>query len=293
MDFVIKTIFCGGLARNFYFVFKLYSIKTNEMELLHKKLAYTLGGYFYDVHNALGMGYDEESYHLALEERLKMSNISFQTKVQKSIEHRGVKVHKFIADLIIGDKIILELKNIATDFHQANYLQILSYLKNWQMDLGLLVNFGAPSVHFKRILFTEKETAFKENHTELEGLLSLSLRKNLTELRAAILTILELYGLGYGDAVYINLLQAELSYKEIPFTPQTIIPVKFGGKIIQQFELKIPVIDNSILCKVIALKNEIAPEINKMKTYLKDTNLPIGLLVHFGKEKLEIIGIRP
>ncbi len=263
------------------------------MGLLHEKLSYSLIGCFYDVHNALGMGYDEGSYHLALEERLKMSNISFQTKVQKSIEYRGVNIHTFIADLIIEDKILLELKNVATDFHPAHYLQILSYLKNWQMDLGLLVNFGTPSVHFKRILFTEKEALFTEDYAELARLFSLNLKKNLQNLRTAILTILELYGLGYEDTIYINLLQAELSYKEIPFTPQTIIPIKFSKKVIRHFKLKVPIIDHSILCKVIALKDEIAPEINKMKTYLKDTNLPIGLLVHFGKEKLEIIGICP
>ena len=99
MDFVIKTIFCGGLARNFYFVFKLYSIKTNEMELLHKKLAYTLGGYFYDVHNALGMGYDEESYHLALEERLKMSNISFLKVIKEVFQHRDYYAYHYLTSV--------------------------------------------------------------------------------------------------------------------------------------------------------------------------------------------------
>lgn len=52
------------------------------MSLLYGKLTYFLKGCYYDVHNSLGLGYDEESYHLALEERLKMEKISFQTKVQ-------------------------------------------------------------------------------------------------------------------------------------------------------------------------------------------------------------------
>jgi len=68
------------------------------MGLLHEKLTYALKGCFYKVHNTLGIGYDEETYHLALAEKLKNSNISFKTKVVKYVEHRGVKVHKFIAD---------------------------------------------------------------------------------------------------------------------------------------------------------------------------------------------------
>lgn len=82
------------------------------MELLHKELTYPLRGCFFDVHNSLGNGLDEESYQLALEMRLKKSNISFESKVAKFIKHRGIRIHKFIPDLIIENKIILELKNI-------------------------------------------------------------------------------------------------------------------------------------------------------------------------------------
>lgn len=263
------------------------------MGLLHKELTYTLKGCFYDVHNTLGMGYDEESYHLALEEQLNMTNISYQTKVQKYIEHRGIKVHKFVADLIIEDKVILELKNISTDFHQSNYLQILSYLKTWHKELGMLVNFGRPSVKSKRVLFYEKEKIITEDYGDLKNNLSLTNRNHLKNLRTAILIILDFHGLGYNDFIYNKLLQAELTHNNITFTPQTTIPLKFGGKIIRNFELNVPIISNNIICKIIALKDEIGPDIKKIKTYLKDTNLPIGLLVNFGKEKLEIIGIRP
>jgi len=159
------------------------------------------------------------------------------------------------------------------------------------MDLGVLVNFGLPSVIDKRMAFSERELTYTEDYTELKGLLSPTNRNNLKKLRTSILTIFESFGLGYGDVVYKGLLQTELTYNNIFYTPQQIIPVEYEGKIIRHFELKLPIIENNIICHIIALKEDLVPDIYKMRTYLKNTNLPIGLLVHFGKEKLEIIGI--
>jgi len=263
------------------------------MSLLHEKLTYTIKGCFYDVHNTLGMGYDEETYHLALAQRLSKSNVNFQSKVTKYLVHRRTKIHKFIADFIIEDKVILELKSISTNFHPVHTLQLISYLKNWQKNLGLLVNFGQQSVVDKRVPYTEKKSTFIENYMNLEGLVNLDNRKHLKILRDAILTIFESYHLGYNDTIYKKLILAELTHRNILFTPQTLIPVPYEGKIIRHFDLKFPVINNSILCGIIAVKDNISPDIYKMKTYLRTTNLPIGLLVHFGKEKLEIIGIHP
>ncbi len=157
----------------------------------------------------------------------------------------------------------------------------------------MLVNFGKSSVDVKRTPFSEKETTLTEDYSELEGLIYLDNRKCLKILRKAILTIFELHGLGYNDTVYKRLVCAELAHRDILFAPQALIPVEYEGKIIRHFELNHPLIDNRILCGIIAIKEEITPQIYKMRTYLKAASLPIGILVHFGKEKLDIIGIRP
>lgn len=261
------------------------------MGLLHEKLTYKILGCFYDVHNAVGIGYDEESYHMALEERLRIADLLFQSKVEKYIIHRGVKIHKYILDLIVEGKVIVELKNISTNFHPMHHVQTFAYLKCWQKDLGLLVNFGTPSVNIKRIAFTEKTPQIEENYSEVNRSRFREHQKWLKSLRVAILNVLELHGLGYKDSIYKSLVQAELTYLNIPFTPQTFIPIKFQDKIVRSFELKTPVVANQILCNIIALKDDITIDIKKTRTYLKDTNVPIGLLIHFGKEKLEIIAL--
>lgn len=261
------------------------------MGLLHEKLTYKLRGCFYDVQNVVGVGYDEESYHLALEERLKIAGLFFQSKVEKYLIHRDQRIHKFILDLIVENKVILELKNLRTNFHQMHYVQTFAYLKCWQKDLGLLVNFGTPSVNIKRIAFTEKEPLIEENYTELINFPSLHNQQYFKKLRIAILNILKIHGLGYNDTIYKSLLLTEFTHSNIPFTSQIFIPVKFGGKTVRSFELKTPIIANQILCNIIALKDDISLDIKRTRTYLKDTNLSIGLLIHFGKDKLEILAL--
>lgn len=228
-----------------------------------------------------------------MEQQLKKSNIPFQSQVIRYVEHRGERVHKFVLDLIIDDKIILELKSVETNFHPANLFQTLSYLKCWKKELGFLVNFGLPKVAIKRIIFTEKEPKFIEDYTYIKDLITPDIRGSLVMLRASVLTIFETHGLGYGASVYQELLHRELSYKKIEFTPQAIIPIKFDGQLVKNFEMKWPIIDKQFICGIAVLKEDSTLDIIKVQTYLKALNLPIGLLAHFGKEKLEIYGISP
>ena len=123
------------------------------MGLLHEQLTYTIRGCIFEVHNQLKTGLDEETYHLALEKQFLKNGIYFKSKPYSFLEHRGIKVYKFIPDFLVEDEIILELKNIRTDFIPVNYVQLTGYLKHWQSDLGLLINFGLPSAKIERILF--------------------------------------------------------------------------------------------------------------------------------------------
>jgi len=260
------------------------------MELLHEELTYVIRGCIFDVQNSLGTGYDEESYHLYLEERLLDSAIPFESKVVRYIEHRDQKVHKFIADLIIDDTLVLELKNIKTAFVPANYLQIISYLKCWQKDLGLLVNFGLSRIHIERIPFTEKDRLLSEKYAFLKGVLSNDSEKYISLLRTALVTIIELFGLGYSASIYSGLLKVELSYLAISYTTHTLIPIVYSELVLRNFKLKSPIIANQIICLVVAGQTDIIADMAKLKTYLKATGLPVGVLAHFGKNKLEIIG---
>jgi len=110
------------------------------MELIYEDLTRELIGCFFHVHNSLGVGYDEIAYHKALERRFHKIGVDHQSKEKKASMHRGKKVREFEADFISFGKIILELKTLQSNFIRANYVQIISELKLWQMSLGILVN---------------------------------------------------------------------------------------------------------------------------------------------------------
>jgi len=261
------------------------------MRLLHEDLTYIVKGCIFEVHKELKTGLDEESYQLVLADKLKRNNISYESKPFRYLEHRGEKVHKFVPDLIIEDKLILELKNIQSDFIPANYLQIISYLKHFQIELGMLVNFGLLSVDTDRVVFSEKELILKEDYTEIEDFIFSKDKQHFEDARTAILNIFETYGLGFDYTIYKKLFKVELVYQNIPFTPSILIPVKSDERLLGNFELKIPLIANKVLCGITAGQTELNLHKRTMINYLKKTNTPIGIIANFGKNKLEIKGV--
>lgn len=130
------------------------------MELIYRDLTEKLRACIYDVHNKVGVGYDEEAYHQALIRRFRREDIPFVSQEIKWLVHRNIPVKYFKLDLLTFGKIILSLKCLQGDFIQPNFVQMISELKLWQRDLGLMVYFGLPKVNIKRIPFTEKDKSY-------------------------------------------------------------------------------------------------------------------------------------
>ena len=262
------------------------------MTLLYKELTGVLRGCIYDVHNALGPGYDEETYHQGLIWRLKKEKVPFRSKEKRFVKHRGLAIKGFELDLIAYDKIILELKCIQSDFLQPNYVQIISQLKLWQKKLGLLINFGLQKVKIKRIPFTEKQKNIVENYDYFKHRITPEDKEQLIRLRNAILNIYEMHNLGYGETVYLELLKAELDYQNIRYKTETPLNVEFEGDLIRTYKLNFPVVENRFVCGVTAIKEKVDfYDIARIQTYLKALDLHFGLLINFGKKQLEIRGI--
>lgn len=263
------------------------------MGLLYEDLSYVVRGWIYEVHNEIGVGYNEEIYQLALEEKLRQNNISFRSQTIRYVKYKEKRIHKFVSDLIIEDKIILELKCIETNFHPEHVVQLISYLKCWKKDLGFLVNFGLPKAEIKRYAFTEKERKIVEDYGYIRDLITPSIRQPLMALRNVLLSIFETHGVGYRAVVYEKMLLKALSLRGMKFIPKPIIPVKSGTQFLKEYEIKWPVVNNQFLCAIISFKESTKLDIIKVQTYLKALNLPLGLLVHFGKKQLGIYGVRP
>lgn len=122
-------------------------------ELLYKEEVYQIIGAAMEVYNQLGNGFLESVYQDALAIELTMRNIPFKEQVPLEISYKGQPIrHRYTPDMLLFDKIIVELKAIST-LGRVEEAQLLNYLKATGMRLGILINFGsAGKIEWKRII---------------------------------------------------------------------------------------------------------------------------------------------
>ncbi len=109
-------------------------------------------GCCFRVHSELGPGFNERIYHNALELALKKDELVYQKEKFYKVLYQDVSVGNFKADLVIEDKVIVELKSLAGNIPKIFESQIISYLKASELKVGLLVNFGNNSCQVKRFM---------------------------------------------------------------------------------------------------------------------------------------------
>ena len=120
--------------------------------LLYKEDTYKIIGICMEVHNQLGKGFSEVVYSDALEIEFIDNNIKYSKEKKFNISYKGnILPHKYRADFIINDTIVLEIKAIRclTDSHVK---QTLNYLAVSKLKIGLLINFGEDSLKYKRVI---------------------------------------------------------------------------------------------------------------------------------------------
>ncbi len=120
------------------------------MESYREQETYKIIGICMEVHRNLGPELLEIIYKDALEIEFKENNISFEREKEFAIEYKGkILPHKFYADFVVNEDVILEVKAIK-EFSNEHIAQILNYLKLSQSEIGLLVNFQTKSLQYKR-----------------------------------------------------------------------------------------------------------------------------------------------
>jgi GxxExxY protein len=118
--------------------------------MLHEDLTRTIIGCAMRVHSELKSGFQEKIYQTALEIELRFSNIQFVSESEMNIFYRNQIIGKRRVDFMVENKIVVEIKAVSKleDVHLA---QALNYLECMNLAVGLLINFGAQSLEFKRV----------------------------------------------------------------------------------------------------------------------------------------------
>lgn len=120
-------------------------------EILHKDLSYKIVGLAMQIHSELGFGFLEKVYENSMMVLFRRENIMAKQQAPVSVSFEGEIVGDYYADILIEDKIILELKAIEkiTDAHKA---QALNYLKATGLKLAIIINFGKQRLEYERIV---------------------------------------------------------------------------------------------------------------------------------------------
>jgi len=104
----------------------------------------------YKVYNKMGFGYLEKVYEKCmLVELKKQTDLDVRYQCPVKVEYEGQDVGDFIADYVINDQIIVELKSVRT-LVPAHEVQLVNYLKATGIEIGLLINFGQEKVDIRR-----------------------------------------------------------------------------------------------------------------------------------------------
>ena len=125
---------------------KIINEKYKDSDLTSKIIGASM-----EVHKFLGNGFQEVIYQRALAIELGEKGLSFVREQEMQIKYKGIDIGTRRVDFFIEDKIMVEIKAVIKleDVHLA---QAINYLEAYNLEIGLLINFGSKSMEFKRLM---------------------------------------------------------------------------------------------------------------------------------------------
>ena len=139
-----------------------------KVQTPHDELTYRIIGLAMAVHNELGPGFSEEIYQRAMMVGLTDETIASDREFVVEVVFRGQTIGKFELDFVADRKVILELKAVSA-LAPVHEQQVIAYLTASGLEVGLLINFGAARLEYKRIFppkAVQSSTAFQRRRIQ-------------------------------------------------------------------------------------------------------------------------------
>jgi GxxExxY protein len=118
---------------------------------IYSEITHKIIGSAMKVHSKLGNGFQEVIYQRCLAIEMRKINLNFVRELEISIQYEGQVVGERRVDFLVEDKVMVETKAI-TILENVHLAQAINYLEAYKLELGLLINFGAKSLEFKRVI---------------------------------------------------------------------------------------------------------------------------------------------
>ncbi len=122
-----------------------------EKDYKHSDITHKIIGCAMTVHNTLGNGFQEVIYQRALAIEFKKAGLAFQREQEMPIFYDGYEIGTRRVDFFVENKVMVEIKAL-TQVEEVHWAQTINYLEAYNLEVGLLVNFGAKKLQFKRFI---------------------------------------------------------------------------------------------------------------------------------------------
>ena len=143
---------------------------TDKHGFKHSEITDKIIKVFFEVYNELGHGFLESVYERSLEIAINSLGLRVFRQIEIPVWFRGKPVGDFTADMLVEDRVLLELK-AARALDSSHQAQLLNYLRATEIEVGLLLNFGLKP-EFKRLIFDNPRKTFRGNpHISVADLL--------------------------------------------------------------------------------------------------------------------------
>lgn len=130
-------------------------------EYKYSELTSQIIGCAMTVHKTLGNGFQEVIYQRAMEIEMRLAGIAFYREFEMPIYYREIQIGTRRVDFLVEGVVSVELKAIIK-LEDVHYAQVINYLEAYNLEIGLLLNFGAKSLEYKR--FTNKKYKSSSSH---------------------------------------------------------------------------------------------------------------------------------
>lgn len=120
-------------------------------KLIHGRLTFAIIGAAMEVHRRLGPGFLEAVYEHALAHELSLRGLKYETQRPLRVHYyKGADVGSYVADMIVGDSVLVELRAAAKSLAKEHHAQVINYLTATGVEIGLLLNVGRRSLEYER-----------------------------------------------------------------------------------------------------------------------------------------------
>lgn len=126
-----------------------------EEKYLYSELTGKIIGSAMEVHKTLGNGFQEVIYQRALDIEMQQQGLSVSREHEMGIFYKGIKIGNRRIDFFVEEKVMVEIKAVK-ELEDVHLAQAINYLEAYELEVGLLLNFGSRSLQFKRVMKPNK-----------------------------------------------------------------------------------------------------------------------------------------